>query len=330
MQITLTRPDDFHLHLRDGAVLATTVPATARTFARAIVMPNLTPPVTTAFQASVYKKQILENCPEGSSFQPLMTLYLTDRTSPDIVREAKSQRDVFAFKLYPAGATTNSDAGVTSLENIYPVLETMIDCGLPLLIHGEVTDQNIDIFDREKVFIERHLQPLAERFPELKIVMEHITTADAASFVCEAGANIAATITPQHLLYNRNHMLVGGIKPHYYCLPILKRNIHQEALIKAATSGNPKFFLGTDSAPIPEKPKRVPVAALAAIQLLERLSSMPKPSKTPVHWISWKAFPVIMALTSTACPVTLKSLLLRKKSPRFQIHCPWETAKSFP
>ena len=249
MKITLTRPDDFHLHFRDGALLADTVPATAKAFARAIVMPNLKPPVTTADQAASYKQRILAHIPEGSGFQPLMTLYLTDKTSPEIVRQAWAGGDVYALKLYPAGATTNSDDGVTALENIYPALETMIECNLPLLVHGEVTDPDIDIFDREKVFIERHLQPLSERYPELKIVMEHITTADAAAFVRESGANVAATITPQHLLYNRNHMLVGGIKPHYYCLPILKRNIHQEALIQAATSGSPKFFLGTDSAP---------------------------------------------------------------------------------
>nr|WP_283777660.1 dihydroorotase [Sansalvadorimonas sp. 2012CJ34-2] len=245
----MTRPDDFHLHLRDGAVLAATVPATARTFSRAIVMPNLKPPVTTAAQAASYKERIMAHCPAGSGFTPLMTLYLTDKTSPDTVREAWAGGDVYALKLYPAGATTNSDDGVTTLEKIYPALETMIECNLPLLVHGEVTDSDIDIFDREKVFIDRHLQPLIQRYPELKVVMEHITTADASAFVSESGANVAATITPQHLLYNRNHMLVGGIKPHYYCLPILKRNIHQAALIKAATSGSSKFFLGTDSAP---------------------------------------------------------------------------------
>ena len=249
MQITLTRPDDFHLHLRDGDALATTVPATANTFARAIIMPNLKPPVTTAAQAAAYKKQILAHIPEGVSFDPLMTLYLTDQTTPQIIQDAKAGGDVRALKLYPAGATTNSDSGVTSLENIYPALEAMIDAGLPLLVHGEVTDADIDIFDREKIFIDRHLISLVARYPELKIVMEHITTVDAVAFVSETGANVGATITPQHLMYNRNHMLAGGIRPHFYCLPILKRNVHQQALVQAAISGNPKFFLGTDSAP---------------------------------------------------------------------------------
>ncbi len=249
MQITLTRPDDFHLHLRDGDALATTVPATANNFARAVVMPNLRPPVTTAAQAAEYKQRILAHIPQGVKFDPLMTLYLTDNTSPEIIRDAKAGGDVHALKLYPAGATTNSDSGVTSPEKIYPALEAMIDAGLPLLVHGEVTDSDIDIFDREKVFIDRHLVPLTKRYPELKLVLEHITTADAAAFVSESSDNIAATITPQHLLYNRNHMLVGGIRPHLYCLPILKRNIHQEALIMAATSGSSSFFLGTDSAP---------------------------------------------------------------------------------
>ncbi|MTI12735.1 dihydroorotase [Sansalvadorimonas verongulae] len=249
LQITLTRPDDFHLHLRDGDALATTVPATANTFARAIIMPNLKPPVTTAAQAAEYKQRILAHIPQGSSFDPMMTLYLTDQTTPEMIRDAKAGGDVRALKLYPAGATTNSDSGVTALENIYPALEAMIDAGLPLLVHGEVTDTDIDIYDREKVFIDRYLIDLVSRYPELKLVLEHITTNDAVAFVSETGANVGATITPQHLLYNRNHMLVGGIRPHFYCLPVLKRNVHQLALIQAATSGNAKFFLGTDSAP---------------------------------------------------------------------------------
>lgn len=248
-RMRITRPDDFHLHLRDGKVLKDTVAASARYFSRAIIMPNLLPPVTTARQAAEYKSRIIEQIPSNSPFQPLMTLYLTDDITPEMVREAKVMGDVYALKFYPAGATTHSDFGVTTLDNLFPALETMIDNHLPLLVHGEVTDADIDIFDREKVFIDRHLSPLAERYPELKIVMEHITTKEAADFVASASDNIAATITPQHLLYNRNHMLVGGIKPHFYCLPILKRNSHQAALLKAATSGNPKFFLGTDSAP---------------------------------------------------------------------------------
>ncbi|WP_257283984.1 dihydroorotase [Endozoicomonas sp. SESOKO1] len=247
--LTITRPDDWHLHLRDGSVLTETVAATARTFGRAIIMPNLVPPVTDADLASQYKTRILGQVPADWSFQPLMTLYLTDKTSRETILNAHNRGDVVALKLYPAGATTNSDSGVTNLENIHDALEAMAECGLPLLVHGEVTDADIDIFDREKAFIDRHLVKLAERFPTLKIIMEHITTADAAQFVGEGGDNLGATITAHHLLYNRNHMLVGGIKPHYYCLPILKRNRHQQALLAAAVSGNRRFFLGTDSAP---------------------------------------------------------------------------------
>ncbi|MBO9484485.1 dihydroorotase [Salinisphaera sp. G21_0] len=247
--LTITRPDDWHLHLRDGNVLTETVAATARTFGRAIIMPNLVPPVTDADLASQYKTRILEQVPADSAFQPLMTLYLTDKTSRETILDAHKRGDVVALKLYPAGATTNSDSGVTNLENIYGALEAMAECGLPLLVHGEVTDADIDIFDREKTFIDRHLIKLVERFPTLKIIMEHITTADAARFVSEGGENLGATITAHHLLYNRNHMLVGGIKPHYYCLPILKRSRHQQALLEAAVSGNRRFFLGTDSAP---------------------------------------------------------------------------------
>lgn len=247
--LTITRPDDWHLHLRDGNVLSETVAATARSFGRAIIMPNLVPPVTEAGQAKQYKARILENVPEHTAFQPLMTLYLTDKTNRATILNALQQGDIAALKLYPAGVTTNSDAGVTKLENIYEALETMAECGLPLLVHGEVTDADIDIFDREKTFIDRHLVQLTERFPTLKIIMEHITTADAAQFICGGGDNLGATITAHHLLYNRNHMLVGGIKPHYYCLPILKRNRHQQALLDVAVSGNRRFFLGTDSAP---------------------------------------------------------------------------------
>ena len=248
-ELTLTRPDDWHLHLRDGSALPETVSSAARNFARAVIMPNLRPPVLTADDAAAYKTRIVEHSPENKSFDPLMTLYLTDHTTPEMIREAKARGDVKALKLYPAGATTNSDSGVTDLSNIYPALEAMAEEGLLFLVHGEVTDADIDIFDREKVFIDRYLKDIVERFPTLKIIMEHITTADAVEFVKNAPDNVGATITPQHLLFNRNDMLVGGIRPHYYCLPILKRNIHQQALLKAATSGNPKFFLGTDSAP---------------------------------------------------------------------------------
>lgn len=248
-QITIIQPDDWHLHLRDQQALATTVPAAARGFGRGIIMPNLTPPVTTVAAASAYRDRILSYLPHELSWQPLMVLYLTDNTPVEEIRLAAQCGFIHGCKYYPAGATTNSDSGVTNLDNINSVLETMQEVGMVLQLHGEVTDSAIDIFDREAVFIDRHLQRIATDFPELKIVFEHITTQQAAQFVSSARDNIAATITPQHLLYNRNDMLVGGIRPHLFCLPILKRNSHQQALIEAATSGNKKFFLGTDSAP---------------------------------------------------------------------------------
>ena len=247
--LTLTRPDDWHLHVRDGDVLSTVVPHSAAQFGRAIIMPNLRPPVTTTAQALAYKARILAAVPPGMAFEPLMTLFLTDITGADEIKKAKASGVVHAVKLYPAGATTNSDAGVTDLRKTYPALEEMQRCGMPLLVHGEVTSPDIDIFDREAVFIERVLHPLLRDLPNLRVVFEHITTQDAAQFVTSAPDTIAATLTPQHLLYNRNAMLAGGIRPHFYCLPILKRETHREALIKAATSGNKKFFLGTDSAP---------------------------------------------------------------------------------
>ena len=248
-RLTLLRPDDWHIHLRDGAVLANTVADVARTFGRAIIMPNLMPPVRNAAEADAYRQRILAARPAGSQFQPLMVLYLTDLTSAADVRAAKASGFVHAAKLYPAGATTNSDSGVTSIDKIFPALEAMAEVGLPLLVHGEVTRSEIDVFDREKAFIDEHLVRVVERFPSLKVVFEHITTGDAVQFVNSASANVGATITAHHLLYNRNHMLVGGIRPHFYCLPILKRNTHQDALLDAATSGSSKFFLGTDSAP---------------------------------------------------------------------------------
>lgn len=247
-KLTLTRPDDWHLHVRDGGILTDVVPATAACFGRAIIMPNLVPPVTTAAGATAYRERILAAA-KGTAFEPLMTLYLTESMTPETIREAKAA-GVVAAKLYPAGATTNSDSGVKDIRNIYPVLEAMADCGMLLLVHGEVTDADIDIFDREKVFLERVLAPTLEAFPNLKVVLEHITTADSAEFVQQhTGDNLAATLTPQHLMYNRNHMLVGGIRPHLYCLPILKRNRHQKALLDAVASGDKRFFLGTDSAP---------------------------------------------------------------------------------
>ncbi len=247
--LTITRPDDWHLHLRDGAALASVLPHTARQFARAIVMPNLKPPVTTTALAAAYRARILAALPDGMQFEPLMTLYLTDNTAPDEIRRAKDSGYIHAVKYYPAGATTNSDAGVTDLSKCTKVLEVMQEVGMPFLVHGEVTDPAVDIFDREAVFIERVMQPLRHALPELKVVFEHITTLDAAQYVAEEKGYTAATITAHHLLYNRNEIFKGGIRPHYYCLPILKRETHRLALIKAAVSGNPKFFLGTDSAP---------------------------------------------------------------------------------
>ncbi len=247
-EITLTRPDDWHLHLRDGDALERTVADAAHQFQRAIIMPNLVPPVTTADMARDYRERILAARPAGSRFEPLMVLYLTDQTTPEDIRRAKAA-GVVAAKLYPAGATTNSASGVTDIDGLYPALEALQKEGMRFLAHGEVTDSDIDIFDRERVFLERTFARLVADFPELHTVLEHITTKDSVDFVEAAGPRVGATITAHHLLYNRNHMLVGGIRPHYYCLPILKRNRHQEALVKAATSGNPKFFLGTDSAP---------------------------------------------------------------------------------
>ena len=248
-QLILTRPDDWHLHLRDGALMHSVLPDSARQFARAIVMPNLRPPVTTTEQALAYRARILAALPAGAKFEPLMTLYLTDNTAAGEIRKAKASGIVHAVKLYPAGATTNSDAGVTDMRKTYAALEEMQRCAMPLLVHGEVTDPAVDVFDREAVFIERVLQPLLKDLPGLRVVFEHITTKDAAGFVAGAPDNIAATITAHHLLYNRNAMFKGGIRPHYFCLPVLKRETHREALVKAATSGSKKFFLGTDSAP---------------------------------------------------------------------------------
>ena len=252
--LTITRPDDWHLHVRDGAALASVVPHTAAQFGRAIIMPNLRPPVTTAAQALSYKERILQAVPAGVAFEPLMTLYLTDNTPPDEIARA-ADAGVVALKLYPAGATTNSDAGVTDIRKTYAALEAMQRAGLTLLVHGEVTDADIDLFDREAVFIDRVMVPLRKDFPELKVVFEHITTREAAQYVASADAHTAATITAHHLLYNRNAIFLGGIRPHYYCLPVLKRETHRQALVQAATSGSPKFFLGTDSAPHPAQLK---------------------------------------------------------------------------
>ena len=271
-ELTITRPDDWHLHVRDGAALAAVLPDTARQFGRAIIMPNLRPPVTTAALAVAYRRRILEALPAGADFEPLMTLYLTDLTPPDEIVRAKAA-GVVALKLYPAGATTNSDAGVTDLRKTYPTLEAMQREGLLLLVHGEVTDPDVDVFDREAVFIERVMAPLRRDFPALKVVFEHVTTREAAQYVAEADDHTAATLTAHHLLYNRNALFMGGLRPHYYCLPVLKRELHRLALLQAATSGHPRFFLGTDSAPHAAHLKEQSVCgagcytALAALEL---------------------------------------------------------------
>ncbi len=247
-RLTITRPDDWHLHLRDGAAMAAVLPWTARAFGRAIVMPNLRPPVTTTAQALVYRDRIVAALPPGADFTPLMTLYLTDHTAPDEIRRARAA-GIVALKLYPAGATTNSDAGVTDIRRTHATLDAMQREGLLLLVHGEVTDPEVDVFDREAVFIERVMVPLRRDFPALKVVFEHITTKEAAQYVAASDACTAATVTAHHLLYNRNALFTGGLRPHWYCLPVLKREVHRQALVAAATSGSPKFFLGTDSAP---------------------------------------------------------------------------------
>jgi dihydroorotase len=248
-KLTLIQPDDWHLHVRNGEILKTVITHTAKQFSRAIIMPNLKPPVITVEQALIYRQEIIQALPVESDFNPLMTLYLTGSTTKDEVKKSAESEHIHAFKLYPAGATTNSDSGVNDIKSIYPILEAMEQVDIPLLIHGEVTDNNCDIFDREKVFVESSLSNIVKNFPNLRIVVEHVTTKEAVDFVTSSSNKVAATITPQHLLFNRNAILVGGIRPHLYCLPILKREHHRQALIKAATSGNPKFFLGTDSAP---------------------------------------------------------------------------------
>lgn len=271
--LTITRPDDWHLHVRDGAALKAVLPFSARQMGRALIMPNLKPPVTSVAAALAYRERILAAVPAGSHFQPLMTLYLTDQSTPALIREAR-EAGIIACKLYPAGATTNSAAGVSDLWALLPVLETMAETGMPLLVHGEVTKSEIDIFDREAVFIDELLQPLLKRLPELKLVFEHITTAQAAELVIQAGENVAATVTPQHLLYNRNALLVGGIQPHHYCLPVLKRETHRQALLQAVSgTQSHKFFLGTDSAPHAQHSKECACgcagifSAFAAIEL---------------------------------------------------------------
>jgi len=302
MQITITRPDDWHLHLRDGAALSAVLPHTARQFARAIVMPNLKPPVTTVERADAYRQRILAALPAGLSFEPLMTLYLTDDTPPAEIARAVACGFVKAVKLYPAGATTHSDAGLTRIEAAYDTLAEMERLGLPLLVHGEVTDPAVDLFDREKVFIDTVLLPLLQRFPELKLVMEHITTQDAVQFVLEAGPNVAATLTAHHLLYNRNALFQGGVRPHWYCLPVLKRETHRQALVRAATSGSPRFSWAPIPPPMPGAPRKRPVAVPVVTPPMGPWSCMPRLLKRPVPWTSWKPLPASMGPHSTACP----------------------------
>ncbi|HYP32495.1 MAG TPA: dihydroorotase [Burkholderiaceae bacterium] len=269
-ELKIQTPDDWHLHIRDGAAMAAVLPYTARQFGRAIIMPNLRPPITTTAQAVAYRERILAALPEGSTFEPLMTLYLTDNLPPDEIRRAKDA-GVVAVKLYPAGATTNSDAGVTDLRKTYRTLEAMQREGLKLLVHGEVTSADIDLFDREAVFIDQVFEPLRRDLPELKVVFEHITTREAAQYVAEASAFTAATITAHHLLYNRNAIFMGGLRPHYYCLPVLKREAHRQALVAAATSGSAKFFLGTDSAPHASVMKEASVCGAGCFTALSAL-----------------------------------------------------------
>jgi len=271
-ELTLTRPDDWHLHLRDGEAMQAVLPDSARQFARAIVMPNLKPPIRTVPEARAYRERIVAAIPAGVAFEPLMTLYLTDSTPPESIAEARASGFVHAVKYYPAGATTNSDSGVTDLSKCDAVFAAMQDAGMPLLVHGEVTSDEVDVFDREKAFIERHLIPLVLRFPRLRIVLEHITTANAVKFVLTANDNVAATITPQHLLYSRNALFKGGLRPHFYCLPVLKRESHRVALLQAATSGNPKFFLGTDSAPHAKSAKEAECCAAGCYTSLHAMA----------------------------------------------------------
>jgi len=302
--LTITRPDDWHLHVRDGDALHTVVPHTAAQFGRAIIMPNLKPPVTTAAQAVAYRDRIRAAVPAGVDFEPLMTLYLTDKLPPDEIARAK-EASVVAAKLYPAGATTNSDAGVTDLRHTYKTLEAMQRAGLLLLVHGEVTSPDIDLFDREAVFIDQQLIPLRRDFPELKIVFEHITTKEAAQYVHGADRFTAATITAHHLLYNRNAIFTGGIRPHYYCLPVLKRETHRLALVEAATGGSSKFFLGTDSAPHPAHLKEHASGCAGCYTAHAAIGAcMPRRLTPWARWTSWKPLPASTARIFTTCRAT--------------------------
>jgi dihydroorotase len=319
--LTLTRPDDWHLHLRDGAALAAVLPHSARQFARAIVMPNLRPPITTTAMALAYRERIVAATPQDGDFTPLMTLYLTDRLPPDEIRRAK-EAGIVACKLYPAGATTNSDAGVTDMRSIGPTLEAMQREGLLLLVHGEVTDAQVDVFDREAVFIDRVMQPLRRDFPELKVVFEHITTKEAAQYVAEAGAHTAATITAHHLLYNRNAIFTGGLRPHYYCLPVLKREQHRLALVQAATSGSEKFFLGTDSAPHASQLKENSVCGAGCYTAISALELYAEAFEAAGALDQLEAFASVNGPAFYGLPRNTERVTLRKE--------PWTLPESVP
>ena len=319
--LTLTRPDDWHLHLRDGDALKAVLPYTVRQFARAIVMPNLKPPVRSVAEAAAYRNRILAAVPVGQQFEPLMTLYLTDNTPPEEILAAQAAQFIKAVKYYPAGATTNSDSGVTDLRRCDGVFAAMEQVGLPLLLHGEVTDSDVDMFDREQVFIENHLIPLRQRFPNLRLVLEHITTSQAVQFVQET-ANLAATITPQHLLFSRNILFQGGLRPHYYCLPILKRETHRQVLLQAATSGNPKFFLGTDSAPHPRHSKESACGCAGCFSALHALDLYAEAFESVGALDKLEAFASFYGPDFYQLPRNTKRLTLTKSSWRIPDELP--------
>ncbi|WP_121061716.1 dihydroorotase [Chachezhania antarctica] len=310
--LTIPRPDDWHLHLRDGAMLKAVLPETARHFGRAIIMPNLVPPVVTGADASAYRDRILAAMPEGADFTPLMTLYLTEETDPEDVAKAAADGLVHAVKLYPAGATTNSASGVTDFDKVRPVLEKMAEIGLPLCLHGEVTDPDIDIFDREAVFIDRVLDPIRKATPGLRVVMEHVTTADAVAYVQGAPKDLAATITAHHLVINRNHILVGGIRPHYYCLPVAKREVHRQALVTAATSGDARFFLGTDSAPHIDALKEHACGCAGCFTATNAVSVVAEIFDRESALDQLAAFLSLNGATHYKLPVSVRTLTLRK------------------
>jgi dihydroorotase len=313
-ELTLIRPDDWHLHLRDGDATRSVLPHTARQFARALVMPNLKPPVTTTEAARAYRDRILAALPAGADFTPWMTLYLTDNTSAEEIRRARASGLVLAVKYYPAGATTNSDSGVTRLEKTYAALEEIQRAGLTLCVHGEVTDPGVDVFDREKVFLDDVLEPALRRFPELRVVLEHVTTREGVDFVRSAGAHVAGTITPQHLLYNRNALFTGGIRPHYYCLPVLKAEPHRSALVAAATSGSPKFFLGTDSAPHARHTKETACGCAGCYTALHALELYAEAFETANALDRLEAFASIHGAAFYGLPRNTERITLRRES----------------